>query len=948
MRKRLLAIIVLFLSITLFSYGQSKKTAIIKGKLLNAATKTPFNDLKVTIPDLSVFTRSDGEGNFELSEIAYGHYLLVVSGVNAKTDSIVLDADKPIIDLKDIYITPNDKGVSIGDAEIPTISIAENGSAGSDPDNDGSQTGDELLLSSKDPFVSAAVHVFGPYLFRPRGMTGQNEIQINGIPFNNSLTNFLSWSAQLGDLNDVFQGRDVRYGLEPSPYTFGSANGATYIKATAADQQEETKISYTSTDRAYRNKIMLTKNSGLMKNGWAYSFSANKRWAQEAYVPGTYFDGYAYYAAVSKVINKSQFDLTTFGVPLTQSKASVSGNTQEVYDLAGSHYYNPDWGYDSVNGKNYVRSSHVQRIFQPTTILSYEYKPTDDTRWTTAAGYQFGKDRTSGLDDYNAASPYGNYYRNLPSFYLTSVPPDPTTAGIVRQQIMSNPALLQLNWNKMYADNETNTQTINDVNGIAGNSYTGKQSLYVLSDKVNDLKKFTFNTNFEHVQNPHKTLYGGLTVVSQHTEVYRQLTDLLGGDYFVNYNQFASQQPIANPSYNQNNLNDPNAIIKTGDKYGYDYLYRINNQLLWLQQVYTYDRVNWFLAANVGNSQFNREGFMKNGLFPNNSFGESDIQSFLNYAFKGGVTYNINRRNYLYLNAAYVTAPPTPDNTYIAPTIRDLTVSDPKVQRTSSIEGGYLLKSSKINARAVGYVNNTTNASQIKRFFNDDPAYYTFVNYAMQNENTRSIGTELMLDVKVFPFLNVTAVAAIGEAFYTNRPDINVYLDNDTTQHANPGKAYIKNYYLGVGPQSAYTLEFNYRPKNYWFVNLDLNYFDRNYVDINPNRRTQQAADLVQPGSVQWHQIFDQEELPGFFTADLHAGKSFQLSRMSKTIKRISPKTLLYVGLSVSNLLNNTNIIVRGYEQLRYDFTNENPAKFPNIYQYGYGRTYALNISLKF
>ena len=537
----------------------------------------------------------------------------------------------------------------------------------------------------------------------------------------------------------------------------------------------------------------------------------------------------------------------------------------------------------------------------------------------------------------------------MPSYYYTFYPPDSATGNAVKQQIQQNPNLLQINWDKLYAANAINYQTIYNVHGTPGTNYSGNQSAYVISDKVNDLNKFTINTNIEHSVNEHLTLDGGITWFTQRMHIYKQLTDLLGGNYFVNYNQFASLQYVSNPNFIQNNLNDPNAIIKTGDIYGYNYNIMMSNILAWGQAVYTLNKLDFFAAVDAGENDFYRNGNMRNGLFANNSSGKSKTNNFFTYAAKAGATYKVSGKDYFFLNAAYFASPPTPTNTYISADTRDFTVNNPVVQKTTSLEGGYLLKGSRIGARAVGYLTDVKDATEIKRFYDDDPSYQTFVNYAMQHENTRSIGTELMLDYKLTSELTVTGVAAIGKVIYTNNPDINVYLDNDTTQHANPNKAYITNYHVSTGPQSAYSLRWRYRSRNYWSVQMSFNYLDNNYVQINPNRRTEAAIDLVPVGTAQYDHILNQEKLPAVFTVDLHADKSFQLSRMSGFVKKVSGNnTILYVSLGIGNLLNNTNIIVRGSEQFRYDFSFKNPDKFANMYQYGYGINYYLNISLKF
>ena len=945
MGRNFFSIFTLLLSITTISFAQNaKKTAIVKGKLINSTTKAAFTGLKVSIPALNVFTNADGDGNFVISEVPYGEQVIVINGIEVKSYSVTVTVDKDVIDMNDIVITPSDRGITEESSEIPTITLEENSNTSAQDDGVNVQGSTEAITGgSNNPFLGSVYSLVALYNFHYRGIQSNGHVSdVNGIALNNAETGAVSFN-QFGKLYDIFRVRDQTYGLSPSSYAFGGTTGSEYRDATAANQYAGTKISYTLTDRNYNNGITLSHSSGLMKNGWAYSLAFSKRWASEGYVPGTFYNDYAYYAAATKVIGKGSLNIVTTGSPLDHGKSASS--TQEVYSLDNSNYFNHNWGY--FNGEK--RNARVEREFRPLTILNYEYKPSDKTRWNTALGYEFGKDRNSSLDGYNSSDPYGDYYRNLPSYYYTMNPPDSATGHAVYNQIKNNPEqALQLNWNRMYQDNYQNVQTMYNVNGIAGNNYTGKQSEYVLSDQVADIKKLSFNTNVEHAASEHLILMGGLSATSQSTENYKQLTDLLGGDYFVNYNQFASQQYIGNAAYNQNNLNDPNAVIKTGDKYGYDYTMHVNKAALWGQAVYNYDKFSFFGAVNGGDYSFNRDGFYRNGLFANNSYGTSATHNFLTYAVKGGVSYKIDSRNVFFINGEYSATPPTPDNTYISAQTRDFTVANPSDQHNLALETGYLLHSEKLSARIIGYVIDTRNATEIKRFYDDDPAYYTFVNYVMTNENTRSIGAELSLNYKLLPQLSILGTASVGEAFYTNNPNINVYLDNDPAQNSTPTKTYIKNYYVSSGPQSTYVVGFNYRPKKDLFININFNYFDRNYVEINPNRRTTAAAGLYPDGSAEWHQIFDQQKLPSAFTVDIRAGKNFQLSRMSKTVNKLSKNSVLNISGSIGNLLNNTNIINSGYEQLRYDYVGYNPDKFANKYIYAMGINFSLNATLRF
>ena len=939
--KKLFIIILTILQCSLVTLAQGpKKTAMVKGRLINAFTKSPMSDKKVIIQGLDVFATSDGEGKFDFSEIPYGNQTIEVTGSSVISVSVIVNVDKPIVEVADISVTPNDNNASVENVEIPTIAIEDNNTSAED-DGAASQNASGMMVATRDPFISALAYVFGAYYFQPRGANRNgNEVQINGITVNDLESGNASWS-QLGGLNDVFHSRSVTYGLAPSGYTFGGIGGSTYFNATAADQRKETQVTYTASNRNYHNRIMLTYNTGLMSNGWAYSVSVSRRWAEQGYQPGTFYDGNSYYAAVSKVIGKGQINLTTFGSPTVHGK--VGAATMEDFNLSGNNYFNPNWGYQ--NGK--VRNATVGNTFQPNTILNYEYKPNENTRWNTAIGYEFGKDMSSNLYSYNGSSSViGSYYRNLPNYNLNITPPNPTLATTITSQIKANPNLLQIDWNSIYQGNYLDSIAAYNVGGT-GKNYIGRLSSYILGNKVNDLNKLSFNSNIEHSFTEKLTISGGISVVSQQTETYNQVADLLGGDFFINYNAFPPASSVPSPNYSFYNLANPDPYVKTGDKWDYDYVIHLMNANLWGQAVYNIDKFDFFLSGTVGDYSFYRDGLFQNGVFPTRSYGNSSTNNFLTYGAKGGIDFKFDARNVLFLNAGISATPPTADNTYVSPQTRDYTVMNPTVQTNNSIEGGYFMKGKDLSIRIDGYANESKNVTQIKRFYNDDPSVYTYVNYIMQGVNTRSLGTEIAINAKIHGPFSITAVAAIGQAFYTDEPNVTMYLDNDTTQHAVPSKTYIKNYYLSVGPQSAYTLGLNYRDRG-WFCTLNFNYMDRNYIDINPNRRTTAAAGFAQPGSTLYHEIMDQEMLPSYYTVDLHAGKNIQLSRLSKTVSKISKDTYLNVNLGVSNLLNNTHIISYGYEQLRYDFTGNTPNMFPNKYLYAMGINFFLNVVLRF
>jgi len=940
MYLRLRYLVFLFVFFGLTATAQTdKNTGVLKGTLLKTTSQQPAPDIQLIIPQLKLATLSDAEGKFIFSNVAYGTYQMVVSGTFAKNDTMSVTIDGPVADLGNINVMYNDAAVPPASIEIPTIAMDETNLSTED-EGISTQNVSSVLNSGKDPFINAISYTFGSFWFRPRGYDrAEQTVLVNGAIMNDAETGDAFWS-QWGGLNDVFRSRSNTYGLEPSEYAYGGLTGTTNFDATALNQRKQTRVSYALSNRIYRNKLSVTHSSGLMKNGWAYSLSFSKRWAKEGYVPGTFYDGYSYYAAVSKVYKKHQFDFTAFGTPTRRGKAAPT--TQEADNLAGTNFYNPNWGYQ--NGEK--RNAKVNQTFQPAFILNHEYKPNSKTRWSTALSYQFGKQKNSTLDWYNAADPRPDYYRYLPSYYQYGPNPNVDIANAIAERLKSDPDHnLQIDWDRIYNTNYMNTETIHDANGIAGNDVTGKRSLYVLSNYVDDLKKWAFNTNLERQINEHISVYGGLSFISQQTESYKELQDLLGGDFYVNLNQFTSRN-LGGGVYTQNNLDNPNGIIHEGDKYGYDYIKHLNKGTFWAQGIMNYNKFDFFLSGKADYTSFYREGLFRNGLYPTISEGNSAKQNFLTLNLKGGATYKINGRNFLFVNAGIGANPPELENTYVSLNIRNTTIDHPVAEKYQTIEGGYLLKAPKVNARVVVYATDITDATKLQRYYNNDPNFQSFTDFIIQGMNMRFIGTELALNVKLTSTFDVTGVASLAQAFYTNNPSVSVYGENDTvTTAGDVHTVYLSNYSLANGPQSAYTLGLNYRSKDYWYASMNFNYIDRNYVDVAPDRRSEQAADLIQPGSDLWHKIFDQEKAPSVFTIDLFAGYSWKLSRLSR---KLGNNSFLYVSVGVNNLLNNQKIINLGFEQLRYDFSANEPNKFDNKYFYGYGTNFFASVSLKF
>ena len=202
---------------------------------------------------------------------------------------------------------------------------------------------------------------------------------------------------------------------------------------------------------------------------------------------------------------------------------------------------------------------------------------------------------------------------------------------------------------------------------------------------------------------------------------------------------------------------------------------------------------------------------------------------------------------------------------------------------------------------------------------------------------------EIAAEATVYKGLNVSAVASVGNYYYTSRQLATTTRDNISTTEARNEVVYSENYKAGAGPQSAYTMGAFYRGKKFWTAGFNVNYFDKMYVRFNPVRRTLAAVESLEDGA-QRNALLDQEQLDSQVTLDLNASKSFKLnSKFQKPYRN----AYIIINAGVNNILNNQDFIQSGNEQLRVDFNTKQASKFATRYTYAFGINYFISVILR-
>ena len=807
-------------------------------------------------------------------------------------------------------------------ANIPVFS-ASGGEAESEIEE---QDQSSLLQSSRDVFVQFSIFQFAAGRYRMRGYPSENQlILFNGLNVSNLETGYTVWN-QWGGLNDVTRFAENRFGNTSNRYGFSGAGGYVNIDSKASSFRKGTRVSYSFGNRLFKHRMMVTHSTGMMENGWALTVSASGRYGDEVYVPGTFYNSNAFYLSLDKKLNeKHLFTLTALTAQTNQGRNSPE--QLETFSISGNNFYNSNWGFQ--NGK--VRNASVSSVNKPIIMLTHTNKISTSSQLVSSLLYTFGKSGITALNwSDNAANPRPNYYRNLPSYFYQL---GDTAAGDLKKEEWENDITTsQLNWDKMYAVNSNNLYTPPGAIGQGINT-TDTRARYVLENRIENLKNFGFNTVYsKRLDNLFLTVGGNANIYRNRK--YKEMEDLLGATFWMDYDQFADNLGVEN-SVQQNDLENPDKKIYKNDRFGYDYSINVNRAEIWTQAEWNFNQTDFYIGGTLSNSTIWREGYWANGKFPDNSKGLSEKANFLNYGLKAGFTYKISGRHFLTLNGSYVSRNPEVGSVFISPRVRNTMVTDLDNEKVISGDLNYLIKYPTLKLRFTGYYTQVNNQTWLRTFWSDE--FNNNVNLIMKGLNQNYSGIEFGVEKTFFTEHVVQAALGLGQFIYTNRPTLEAWQDNNSTQLYSNRTSYLINYKMGGTPQSVLGAGYRYNARSHWFAGVFFNYFDQIYVDVNPDRRTEEALNKYYSNEEEaYREVIKQEQLPAYFILNAQAGKSFRIQR----------KHYLNFNLVVYNLLNDKSNITTGFEQLRWDPTNIK--RFDNKYYYMQGTTFMLTASFTF
>ena len=773
-------------------------------------------------------------------------------------------------------------------------------------DDESSTQNITVISSNRNVYANEVGYRFSPARFKYRALGAKyTDMYINGNPVNDIERGQFGYSF-VGGLNNQTRAREASLPFEDNNYSMSALGGSGNYNFRPSSFATGQRASLAFANRSYNLRAMYTYNTGVMENGWALTGSLTYRWGNGiGFIDGTSYNSLSYFFGAEKILNdQHRVSLVTWGNPT--ERGAQRGATDEMYWIANSHNYNPNWGYQ--DGKK--RNSRIVKDFAPAALLTWDWTIDEQTKLTTSLLGKYAMYSNSRLAYNGGTNPEPDYYSLMPSFNY-NVWNDPDVVGFNDDTALANWQAAydylsasednrQINWGRLYYANSLMAAE-------------GQDAMYYVQRAHDDQLEFSLASKLEKQLSRNSSLNLGLQLARNIGMHYQTMDDLLGNAKFHNVNTYALKDYGSASSKVLYDMNEGTASeVKAGDKFGYDYNLLVNKAQLWGSYATDLKYTHLFVAGRVSGITMQRDGKMRNGMAPDNSYGKSGTAKFLDGGLKAGANVTLGGGHAVALGVGYEWKTPAPRTAFAAAQINNDFVNDLKQEKITSAELGYQWKNALLSLNLNGYYAQMKDVTEQSLFYSDIESSFAYV--SLTGIEKQYYGVELGLNVKATEWLNIKALGTVSEAKYTSDADMQTVLSN--SPKVTTDKCLTNGMREGSTPLTAGSLDFSFKYK-FWFIDIIGNYYDNIYLYYGPVHRATKALMqqnvLVDGVQTVQYDIPDQAEGKGGFMLDASIGKTFRLRHG----RRIG------FNLMLTNILNNINICTGGSEINRIDTKRE-------------------------
>ncbi|MFM7357285.1 MAG: hypothetical protein ACKO1T_01795 [Sediminibacterium sp.] len=769
-----------------------------------------------------------------------------------------------------------------------------------------------LLQAGTDPLIRAATFDWGVVRYQWRGYNRLTpEYYINGAQLNNPLTGRIPWYVVNG-MSSRIRTSQNGMGLQPVDYAPGNLLGSTYLESNSQIDRQQTGalVGFSGSRNALRYSCF--HNTGSGPNGIAAGiFFQYVQASNSIRLPGS-LRSFSGALTLEKNSNQRRTYLLLGFAPQESTKQPAV--TNEIISITGNQRYNGNWGHQEEQ----VRFAGKRSYQFPFMVITHENRPTPYTRWRLAAAMMVGFQGDDGLDWYNAPDPRPDYYRYLPSFVA-----DASLRQNWTSRLQQQPALLQIDWSKIYAINSAS---------VTGNNLFSRRSRYVLERRVTHLKILSLNINYHTLIREKIDFSWGISQQIVVQRFQRKILDLLGGDHYLNINGFAES---LHPTAGQYDILQPDRVLKTGDYFGYDYDFKFQSTNLWIQWQRAEKKWDWFVTGKGSRENLVRRGYVVNGLFPLNSGGTSKPVIWNTGQVKAGFTLKWQGRNFIYSHALFQTTAPLAEQIFLHPRYSHRLIDNSEVVASWHAELGWVYRSSRISSRIAGYSSWMQQNSEVQSFYSDQ--HDAPVNSVVTGLVYLHQGVEWSGSWQLHPDWEMDWAMVQSQNIFLNRPLSRLY--HDLTENLLSSETiHLRGFRSGTGPQQALHVGIQYRSSGGWMFNCSINFLDQRWINIQPLRRTASAISSLPSGQSPEKWVL-QEQLPAVWLFHGLIGYNWRVSKVG------AHPVQMRCFISIRNLPGD-HLLTGGYEQQRMNHGTDGQNLFPNKYFFTTGRYLTASLQI--
>lgn len=905
----------LFLLIFILAGGAiSAQKGIITGSVYDAVTKETLLSAAVMYgPSQGVSTDFDGRYSVELE---YGTHTLSVSyvGYEAVNKEIVVDSRNMVVDFAMGSIMMNAANVTadlaieretpVAFSNIKPLQIQE---------ELGSQPMPMILNSTPGVYATQdGSDNSGPSI-TIRGFKQRNvSVMIDGIPVNDMENGRVFWNNWFG-LDMVTQTMQVQRGLGASKLALPAIGGTVNILTQGIESKQKTRVKQEVTTLG-RLRTSVGHTTGRTEKGWGFTL-AGSFLTDNGFADQTYSDSWFYYVKAQKELGNHVLSLSVMGSPsengtrgyrqrlVTYSKeyardlftgsdaeyTELSGYTQAYTDIKNENLsqsdeaaaivsLNEQYGYNSVD--DFLDQQNQTNFIDTTGIreLGIRYNP----HWGQLNGEilperqnKYHKPLVSLRDSWRISEKL--HWSN--TFYYSQ--------GIGGGSRLESPLGAGADFNEDFQINFDKFYEANTLGGLFGPpinpvySETEFQSSKILRKLFNNHYWLGLLSTFKYDHNERLAISGGLDVRTYRGEHFAEVFNLLGGDYFVSFD-------------NANDETDQDRVKRIGDKIGYHNDSFVRWGGIFALAEYKMDHWNVFLNASTVLQGYKRVDYFL-AKEDDGSYQQTDWIWKDGFTVKAGGNYKLNEFSNIFSNVGHLNRTPV-----FADVIDfgNRLIENTQNEQINSVELGYSYSRNEFSFNVNGYFTDWNNRP-LDNKLTVELTDGTRVSANLSAMSAVHMGFEVDGAYQISQNLVIEGFVSIGDWRWDSSADSLILIDQSTNLpyiDPNTDQAMVVHYdaagvSVGDAPQTQIGGSVKWNIIKGLYLKPRYTLFSRHYAEFDPFSLNGENV-----GRQSW-------VIPTYGLLDVHAGYGFKVKE-SQVDLRISVYNALNSNY-ISNALNN-------------------------------------------